>query len=52
MQANLDTIRSEILDAIANDQLVLPTMPEVALRLREEVKRKLDGSLDRQGYRQ
>jgi HD-like signal output (HDOD) protein len=38
VQADLDTIRSEILDAIANDQLVLPTMPEVALRLREEVE--------------
>lgn len=38
MQATIDSIRSEILEAIKSDQLVLPTMPEVALRLREEVE--------------
>lgn len=38
MQANLEDIRTELLDAIKNDELVLPTMPEVALRLREEVE--------------
>tara|TARA_R110002073_G_scaffold27872_7_gene89201 strand:- start:3517 stop:4344 length:828 start_codon:yes stop_codon:yes gene_type:complete len=35
VQQNLDDIRNELLDAIKNDGLVLPTMPEVALRLRE-----------------
>ncbi|MCB1646138.1 MAG: HDOD domain-containing protein [Pseudomonadales bacterium] len=35
MQHTIDAIRSEILTAIRNDELVLPTMPEVALRLRE-----------------
>lgn len=38
MQQNLDDIRNELLDAIKNDGLVLPTMPEVALRLRSEVE--------------
>ena len=38
MQANIEDIRTEVLDAIKNDELVLPTMPEVALRLREEVE--------------
>jgi HD-like signal output (HDOD) protein len=35
MQHEIDAIRSEILAAIENDDLILPTMPEVALRLRE-----------------
>ncbi|MBV1877277.1 MAG: HDOD domain-containing protein [Pseudomonadales bacterium] len=35
MQTTIESIRTEILDAIKNDDLVLPTMPEVALRLRE-----------------
>jgi len=35
MQQSIDTIRNEILDAIQNDVLILPTMPEVALRLRD-----------------
>ena len=35
MQHSLDDIRNELLDAIKSDVLVLPTMPEVALRLRE-----------------
>lgn len=35
MQQNLDDIRNELLTAIKSDALVLPTMPEVALRLRE-----------------
>ena len=38
MQANLEDIRTEVLTAIKNDELVLPTMPEVAIRLREEVE--------------
>ena len=38
MQANLEEIRTEVLNAIKNDELVLPTMPEVAIRLREEVE--------------
>jgi HD-like signal output (HDOD) protein len=37
VQANLEEIRTEVLAAIKNDELVLPTMPEVAIRLREEV---------------
>ena len=35
MQYAVDSIRTEILDAVTNDDLLLPTMPEVALRLRE-----------------
>lgn len=35
MQQSIDNIRSEILCAIKNDELILPTMPEVALRLRD-----------------
>jgi len=35
MQPALNEIKNEILVAIQNDDLVLPTMPEVALRLRE-----------------
>jgi len=38
VQQNLDDIRNELLEAIKNDGLVLPTMPEVALRLREVVQ--------------
>ncbi len=34
MSDSIDGIRTEILTAINNDELVLPTMPEVALRLR------------------
>jgi HD-like signal output (HDOD) protein len=35
MQPALIDIKNEIISAIQNDELVLPTMPEVALRLRE-----------------
>lgn len=35
MQQSIDTVRNEILSAIKNDELVLPTMPEVALKLRD-----------------
>jgi len=35
MQPALNDIKNEILSAIQNDELILPTMPEVALRLRE-----------------
>jgi HD-like signal output (HDOD) protein len=35
VQHSLDDIRNELLEAIKGDVLVLPTMPEVALRLRE-----------------
>jgi HD-like signal output (HDOD) protein len=35
MSLSIETIRTEIHDAIKNDDLVLPTMPEVALRLRD-----------------
>ncbi|MBL4681601.1 MAG: HDOD domain-containing protein [Pseudomonadales bacterium] len=35
MQQSIDTIRNEILNAIKNDELILPTMPEVALKLRD-----------------
>ncbi|MDE1167988.1 MAG: HDOD domain-containing protein, partial [Pseudomonas sp.] len=30
-----ETVQTELLEAIANDDLVLPTLPEVALRIRE-----------------
>jgi HD-like signal output (HDOD) protein len=36
MHPKIEAIRDEILEAISNDELVLPTMPEVAIRLREE----------------
>lgn len=35
MTTLLDQIQSELLDAIDNDELILPTLPEVALRVRE-----------------
>lgn len=35
MNQVVDTVRQELLDAIEKDQLVLPTLPEVALRVRE-----------------
>ncbi|NIB43321.1 HDOD domain-containing protein [Pseudomaricurvus alkylphenolicus] len=35
MNQVVDTVRQEIIHAIKNDQLVLPTLPEVALRVRE-----------------
>lgn len=35
MSQVLETVRQEIIDAIKSDQLVLPTLPEVALRVRE-----------------
>lgn len=36
MHPKIEAIRDEILEAINNDELMLPTMPEVAIRLREE----------------
>jgi HD-like signal output (HDOD) protein len=36
MHPKIEAIRDEILEAIASDELMLPTMPEVAIRLREE----------------
>jgi hypothetical protein len=36
MQPALIDIKKEIVSAIQNDDLVLPTMPEVAIRLREQ----------------
>lgn len=35
MSALIETVKSELLDAINNDELILPTLPEVALRVRE-----------------
>ena len=35
MTAIVDKVRQEIISAIQNDQLVLPTLPEVALKVRE-----------------
>lgn len=35
MSDEIESIRAEILDSIKKDELLLPTMPEVALRLRE-----------------
>lgn len=35
MSTLAETVKNELLDAIANDELVLPTLPEVALRVRE-----------------
>lgn len=35
MSALIETVESELLDAIKNDDLILPTLPEVALRVRE-----------------
>lgn len=35
MNQVVDTVRQELLNAIESDQLVLPTLPEVALRVRE-----------------
>lgn len=35
MSALIEAIKSELLDAIKNDKLILPTLPEVALRVRE-----------------
>ncbi|MGH1371822.1 MAG: HDOD domain-containing protein [Cellvibrionaceae bacterium] len=35
MNQVVDTVRQELLSAIESDQLVLPTLPEVALRVRE-----------------
>lgn len=35
MSTLIDKVQSELLDAIHNDELVLPTLPEVALRVRE-----------------
>lgn len=36
MSEQIEQIRAEILQAIDSDQLVLPTLPEVALRIREK----------------
>jgi HD-like signal output (HDOD) protein len=36
MHPKIEAIRDEILEAIESDELMLPTMPEVAIRLREE----------------
>ncbi|MFT7686195.1 MAG: HD-like signal output (HDOD) protein [Candidatus Azotimanducaceae bacterium] len=38
MQQSIDTVREEILSAIKSDELILPTMPEVALQLRDVAK--------------
>lgn len=35
MSSLAETVQSELLEAIENDELVLPTLPEVALRVRE-----------------
>lgn len=35
MTAIIEEIRDELIDAIANDKIVLPTLPEVALQVRE-----------------
>ena len=35
MQQSIENVRNEILSAIKTDELVLPTMPEVALKLRD-----------------
>lgn len=35
MTAMIEEIRDELIDAIANDKIVLPTLPEVALQVRE-----------------
>lgn len=35
MSALIETIQSELLDAINNDEIILPTLPEVALQVRE-----------------
>lgn len=35
MSSLAETVQSELLEAIQNDELVLPTLPEVALRVRE-----------------
>lgn len=35
MSALIETVQSDLLDAINNDELILPTLPEVALRVRE-----------------
>ncbi len=45
MNQVVDTVRQELLDAIEKDQLVLPTLPEVALRVRE-VAEDPDASID------
>lgn len=35
MSALIETVQSELLDAINNDELILPTLPEIALQVRE-----------------
>ena len=45
MKRVVETVRSEIIAAIESDQLVLPTLPEVALRVRE-VAEDPDASID------
>lgn len=35
MSTLIDRVKTELLDAINNDELILPTLPEVALRVRE-----------------
>jgi HD-like signal output (HDOD) protein len=35
MQTTIDDVRSELIAAIKKDQLVLPTLPEIALKVRE-----------------
>ncbi len=46
MNPLVDQVRKEIVDAIKNDRLVLPTLPEVALRVRE-VAEDPDASIDK-----
>lgn len=45
MNPVVDKVRKEIVDAIKSDKLVLPTLPEVALRVRE-VAEDPDASID------
>ncbi|GAA5319223.1 MAG: hypothetical protein Aseana_12860 [Candidatus Pelagadaptatus aseana] len=45
MNQVVDKVRQELLTAIEKDQLVLPTLPEVALRVRE-VAEDPDASID------
>ena len=45
MSQVLETVRKDIIDAIKSDKLVLPTLPEVALRVRE-VAEDPDASID------
>ena len=41
MSTIVETIKNDLVDAIENDKLVLPTLPEAALQVREIAEKKM-----------